>query len=135
MRIFSILQTSIALRFTDDKEADGGKAFGIAFGEDPDDSSIMRMRLVPPDDDGNAVEIKFDRNGRERSQRLWPLRYPAWSTKTPDELDKELAAAAEKRRVIDEQLSAEAVAADAAVDPEGEKPDDAKPAKGKGKAR
>lgn len=111
MRHFSILQTALAVVLDPDKPATS-----LTFTEDPNDSSIMRLRVASAESD-NAVELTFDRNGRQRGSRLWPTRYPAWSDKEPADLDKEAEIAA---------LAADQAAAEAA--------DTEKPA-GRGKAK
>lgn len=92
MRMFSIIQSPLALFFPASDQAQL-----VQFGEHPDDSSIVRMRITPPSkegaplaDDAAAIEITFDRNGRERSRRLWPMLYPAWDQRDPADIDKEL---------------------------------------------
>lgn len=90
MKLFSIIQTSIDLRFSEDPEA---AVQTITFTEDPNDSSNVRMRITPPNDghDNDAVEIVFDRNGRERERRLWPMRYLSWDQRDPDTIEAEIA--------------------------------------------
>lgn len=98
MQIFSILQQNLLLQFPA-IAGEPAKQQSIEFSHDPDDSSIVRLRLGPMVDPGEpapygtvAIEIEFDRNGRIRRQRQWPVRYPAWDTRSPDDIDAEIVA-------------------------------------------
>lgn len=91
MRLFSIQQVPLLLRFTI-----GGEVHSqlLDFGQHPEDSSIVRLRVTPPldskkpvPDDAAALELEFDRNGRVRSERQWPMKYPAWDQRTPEEIE------------------------------------------------
>lgn len=113
MRLFSILQHTLPIAFQG-----GHFQQAIEFSEDPNDSSNVRLRATQPTvdgvmpDDGEAVEIVFDRNGRERSRRAWPLNLPAWETEaeTAKRLAKEAEAAASvEAEPIDTSTGAEAV--------------------------
>lgn len=95
MRLFSIQQVPLLLRFTI-----GGETHSqlLDFGQHPEDSSIVRLRVTPPldgkkplPDGAAALELEFDRNGRVRSERQWPMKYPAWDQRTPEEIEKAFA--------------------------------------------
>lgn len=111
MKMFSILQGGFTLSFPNGEKRELLQL--VQLSEHPDDSSIVRIRITPPvemtaqaAEDASAIEITFDRNGRERSRRLWPMRYPAWDQREPADIDKALQEAQEKE--------AEALAANAA---------------------
>lgn len=95
MRLFSVINTALQLSFP---YRDAAIVQTVDFGQDPNDSSIVRMRITPPAPTGadisvlSAIEIEFDRNGRERSRRLWPMKYQAWDSRDPAVIEEEIAA-------------------------------------------
>lgn len=107
MRLFSILQTAFLFRFNFAPDA---PTYGLEFSEDPNDSSLTRLRAVASDQ-SDAVEIEFDRNGRERSRRLWPMKYPAWDRRDPAVIEKQIAK--QEQDALDADVAAETERADA----------------------
>lgn len=105
MRLFSVINTALQLSFP---YRDAAIVQTVDFGHDPNDSSIVRMRITPPAPTGadisvlSAIEIEFDRNGRERSRRLWPMKYQAWDSRDPALIEEDLARAAEAASEDDE---------------------------------
>lgn len=95
MKLFSILQTTMLVQFAGSSRLQQS----LDFSQDADDSSIVRLRITPPQDgtdplpdDAEALEFTFDRNGRVRDQRSWPMRYPAWDKREAATIEKEIAA-------------------------------------------
>lgn len=99
MKLFSILQQAVSISYPGDE---GDKEHVLLFSQDPNDSSLVRMRIEPSDSD-EAVEITFTRNGGELSRRLWSKKYPAWDQRSPAEIDEAEAKAAKARDAKAEQ--------------------------------
>lgn len=111
MRIFSIQQACLVLPF---QVGDTRVTQSFDFSQDPDDSSIVRLRVTPPADDKEplpdnalAKELEFDRNGRVRSERDWPMRYPAWDKRDPATIEEQIAAEEAARAVVEDKPTAE----------------------------
>lgn len=95
MRLFSIIQTTMLVQFAGSMRLQQS----LDFSQDADDSSIVRLRITPPQDaaepipdDAEALEFTFDRNGRVRDHRSWPMRYPAWDKREAATIEKDIAA-------------------------------------------
>lgn len=114
MKLFSILQHAIAFQWPYRDGITINQT--IELSQDPDDSSLVRLRATPPvssegsgevADGSEALEIEFDRNGRERSRRLWPMKYPAWDKRDAADIDKAMAEAEEKAAIAVEAAKQE----------------------------
>lgn len=117
MRLFSILQQPLTLQWPYRDGITINQT--VELSQDPDDTSILRLRATPPvssegsgevADGSEALEIEFDRNGRERSRRLWPMKYPAWDKRDAADIDKAMVEAEERAAVVTEAAKQEPAA-------------------------
>lgn len=120
MKLFAIQQCALQFQFA---PGDDAPSQYVVFSEDPEDSSNVRLRITPAavvgkgyEDDAQAVEIVFDRNGHERFRRWWPMKYAAWDTRAPTVIEAEekarlKAEADASKRAKDEDKNEDKVAA------------------------
>lgn len=100
-KTFSILQGAYLIAYArpNDDPDTRRPPLTLQFGEDPHNSAIVRLRIVPPGahrDDNEAIEIEFNRNGELISQQLQPTAFVAWDRR-PVEVQQ---AEADKRREL-----------------------------------
>lgn len=88
--LFSIRHQALLLEFS---MGDRKVRQSAEFSDDPNDSSVVRMRVTPPNEvdgempeDAHAIELEFDRQGKWLSERKWPMKLPAWDRRTPEEI-------------------------------------------------